>query len=107
MPYDHPDPTDPMTLHGMIVETSDDRAMREMTECFVEEYIRLGFDADRILQMFENPGYAGPYLAYQTLGLDAVRLLIDAQMSLRNRPGTTPTSGVGPSQAISLPILDR
>ena len=67
MPYDDPDATDPMTLHGVVVETESDAAMRDMAECFVEEYIRSGFEADRILKMFQTQGYAGPFLAYQTL----------------------------------------
>ncbi len=107
MPYDDPDAGDPMTLHGVLIETEDDGAMREMAECFIEEFARLGFDAGRILKLFTNPGYAGPFLAYQTLGDEAIRAFIDEQMSLRNhdRSGTPPLRGAGGE--ISLPVLDR
>ena len=82
MPYDDPAATDPMTLHGVVVETEGDAAMRDMAECFVEEYIRSGFDAERILKMFPTQGYAGPFLAYQTLGEDAIRRMIGELVTL-------------------------
>ena len=80
MPYDDPDATDPMTLHGVVVETENEAAMRDMAECFVEEYIRIGFDEDRILKMFQTGGYAGPFLAFQTFGEEVIRSLITEHM---------------------------
>jgi hypothetical protein len=106
MPYDDPDATDPMTLHGVVVETESDDAMQDMAECFVEEYIRSGFDADRILRMFQTQGYAGPFLAYQTLGEDEIRRLISELMSLwggRKDKATQLSSSAG---TISLPVLE-
>ncbi len=83
MPYDDPDATDPMTLHGVVVETESDAAMRDMAECFVEEYIRSGFDEDRILKLFQTQGYAGAFLAYQTLGEAVIRSLFAEHMQRR------------------------
>ena len=79
MPYDDPDGTDPMTLHGVVLDTAAPplEAMREMAECFVEEYARMGFEPQRILRMFQTRGYAGPYMAYEELGETAIRTLID------------------------------
>jgi hypothetical protein len=77
MPYNDPDPTDPMTLHGVAVETDDPSAMREMAGCFIDEYLRMGYHADRLLGMFKIPQYAGPYMAFQALGEDAIVQLID------------------------------
>lgn len=106
MPYDDPDATDPMTLHGVEVEAESDAAMREMAECFVEEYIRLGFDADRILKMFQTQGYAGPFLAYQTFGEECIRALIDEHLQRRgphpHRSAVEPRTGGD----IALPVLD-
>ena len=82
MPYDDPDATDPMTLHGVEVETESEEAMRDMAACFIEEYARLGFDAERTLRMFRTPGYTGPNLAYTALGEHAIRLLIEDNASL-------------------------
>ncbi len=105
MPYDDPDASDPMTLHGVVVETENDSAMRDMAECFVEEYLRNGFDADRIMRMFKTQGYAGPFLAFQTLGEATVRRMIDERISLR---GGRATVAVADSRGgISLPILER
>ena len=80
MPYDDPDPTDPMTLHGVVLDADEPpplEAVREMAECFVEEYARLGFDRGRILRIFANPGYAGPNMAYEMLGEKDVFKLVD------------------------------
>ncbi|MEK7732525.1 MAG: hypothetical protein AAB363_11780 [Planctomycetota bacterium] len=80
MPYDDPDPTDPMTLHGVVLDADEPPplgAVREMAECFVDEYARLGFDRGRILRIFTNPGYAGPYMAYEMLGENEVFELVN------------------------------
>ena len=106
MPYDDPDPTDPMTLHGVVVETESDDAMRDMAECFAEEYIRSGFDEGRILKLFQTQGYAGPFLAYQTLGEDAIRRIIDELMPLwGGRKDKTKLEQSANGQ-ISLPVLE-
>ena len=79
MPYDDPDGTDPMTLHGVVVDAEEPprEAIREMAECFVDEYARLGFDRARILRMFTTQGYAGPRMALETLGETEVCELVD------------------------------
>lgn len=79
MPYDDPDPTDPMTLHGVVwgMAAPPLEAMQEMAECFVGEYARLGFEPQRILRMFQTRGYAGPHMAYEKLGEAAIRTMID------------------------------
>ncbi len=106
MPYDDPDATDPMTLHGVVVETESDAAMRDMAECFVEEYIRSGFDVDQVLKMFQTRGYAGPFLAYQTLGEDAIRRIIDELIPLwGGRKDKTDRSSSVNGQ-VSLPVLE-
>jgi hypothetical protein len=106
MPYDDPDATDPMTLHGVVVETDSDASMRDMAECFVEEYIRSGFDSGRILKMFQTQGYAGPFLAYQTLGEDAIQRIIDELMPLWGGRKDGAAQSPSPAVQISLPILE-
>ena len=76
MPHNDPDPTDPMTLHGVVVETDDSSAMREMAVCFIDEYMRMGYEQDRLLHMFKIPKYAGPYMAFKALGEEAIVQLI-------------------------------
>ena len=80
MPYKDPDSTDPMTLHGVMFETENDQAMRGMAECFIEEYRRAGLDRDRLIEIFANKDYAGPHLAYRTLGEQLIRDLIEDHM---------------------------
>jgi hypothetical protein len=83
VPYDDPDPSDPMTLHGVGVETDDANAMREMGMCFIEEYLRLGFDADRLLQLFKCKGFAGPNMVLEALGEPAIHAMIAEGVGLR------------------------
>ncbi len=107
MPYDDPDATDPMTLHGVVVETTSDAAMRDMAECFVEEYIRSGFSAERILKMFQTQGYAGAFLAYRTLGEDAVRNIIDELIPLWGGRKEKAVQESSSEVRMSLPVLER
>ncbi|HSR56098.1 MAG TPA: hypothetical protein VLN73_07635 [Alphaproteobacteria bacterium] len=106
MPYQEPDPTDPMTLHGVVVETDSEDAMVDMAVCFIEEYARLGFDEDRIWRMFHVQGYAGPAMALGVLGEDKIRELIAAEMELRGpqRPKEQSAS-MGPA-GLSFPVLE-
>jgi hemerythrin-like domain-containing protein len=77
MPYQDPDPTDPMTIHAMGLETDDPKVHREMAVAFIEEYMRMGYGRDRVLSLFQIPQYIGPFLAYQALGKAAVAALVD------------------------------
>lgn len=89
MPYDDPDLTDPMTLHGVAVPAADDSSIWEMAACFIEEYARLGFDEEQILHMFRVQGYAGPALARRVLGDKAIELLVRDELAKwgRHVPG--------------------
>ena len=106
MPYEDPDPTDPMTLHGMAFETESVDATREMAACFIDEYQRLGFDRARLLQLFKTPGYVGPHLAYQTLGHEQIVSLIE-EHALRwgPREGATPVDRNSAGD-VTLHVLD-
>ena len=107
MPYEDPDPTDPMTLHGVAVETDDDRALREMAACFVEEYARLGFDSQRIMAIFKTSGYAGPHMAFQAMGEAAIDKLIADTMGLRRPRPKVGAMDDRPGTNICLPVLDQ
>lgn len=107
MPYDDPDATDPMTLHGVVLETDSAEANRDMACCFIEEYLRLGFDRVRLLKLFQTKGYAGPYMAYCELGEETIMKLIDEYAS---RWG--PRQNLGPIDrdphgGIPLPVLGQ
>jgi hypothetical protein len=105
MPYEDPDATDPMLLNAVGIETAEDRT-REMAACFIEEFLRMGFDADRMLHLFRTKGYAGPHLAYRKLGEPAIQAMIDAQVSLRGgRPRPDPLVQRNARGEITLSVL--
>lgn len=98
MPYDDPDPTDPMTLQGIAIETDDPNVQREMAECYIEEYLRMGYDRDRVLAMFRMPQYVGPVMAYEALGGQVIERMIDDLVAVwggRRDPGTMRRDGQG------------
>lgn len=106
MPYHDPDETDPMTLHGVAFDVDDTASHREMAACFIEEYIRLGFDRQRLIGMFQAGGYSGPQLAWAQLGPAEIVGMID---SLLSRWGPRAPSGQclerSAAGRVSLPVL--
>jgi hypothetical protein len=75
MPYDDPDPQDPMMLVGVTLPAGR-AAQVEMARVFAEEYARMGFDEERILGLFRRPFYAGAHRALRALGEDVVRAIV-------------------------------
>lgn len=106
MPYDDPDPTDPMMLHGVAVETSNDAAMAEMAECFIDEYARLGFDANRILHMFNTRGYSGPFMATTALGQDRIRELVSTVLDRWGGRRDAAVARAQKNRSVSLTVLN-
>ncbi|MBI3734222.1 MAG: hypothetical protein HY259_12325, partial [Chloroflexi bacterium] len=66
---------DPMQLVGMVVP-GEDGQLEAMAECFVEEYVRMGWDERRLMTLFTNPMFLGTHRIYQLKGEDYVRDLI-------------------------------
>jgi hypothetical protein len=67
MPKDEFDPEDPMELCGVGLLTREDTSAT-MAECFVEEFMRLGYSAGEILGLFRNPRYTGMNMVLQNRG---------------------------------------
>ncbi len=65
---------DPMELIQVYLPQGDPEAM---AECFVEEFIWLGYDSQRLLDLFRNPFYAGAHAIYRSRGEAHVLKLID------------------------------
>lgn len=76
MPYDDPDPNDPTVLVGVMTPAEAD-TMTDMAYVFAEEFARLGYDRTHLLWLFKNPFYGGAHGAYQALGEEAIRVIID------------------------------
>ena len=84
MPYEDPDPSDPMLLVGVELP-ADAAATRETATVFAEEFARMGFDEVRLMRMFENAFYAGAHQAYLSLGPDQVRAIVREQVGFWSR----------------------
>jgi hypothetical protein len=75
MPKDEFDFEDPFELNGMAFLTHEDTT-NAMAECFIEEFLRMGYNANQVLALFRNPHYVGPSLALEKCGEPFVRDLI-------------------------------
>jgi hypothetical protein len=75
MPKDESDPEDPLELCGVALATHEDTT-EPMTECFIEEFLRLGYDHRRIFALFRNPHYVGVNMVFQNRGENFVRAKI-------------------------------
>jgi hypothetical protein len=112
MPYDDPNPVDPMVLNGVAIDTDGDTdsiaVHRDMAACFIEEFFRMGFAPERILKMFQNRGYAGPARAYRLLGESEIRGMIERQVRMRGGrvAGDEQAARRRPDGNITLTILD-
>lgn len=76
MPYKDPDPTDPNVLVGVMLP-GDTEVTRDMAYVFAEEFVRMGYDREGLIRLFKNPHYAGAHGAYQTLGEEEIRRIIE------------------------------
>ncbi|MBI2947114.1 MAG: hypothetical protein HYY23_05675 [Verrucomicrobia bacterium] len=72
MPKDEFDPEDPMELCGVGL-VSDEDTTDTMAECFIEEFMRLGYNPKQILALFRNPFYIGVNMVLQNRGEPFVR----------------------------------
>ncbi|MCL4180804.1 MAG: hypothetical protein KJ072_24040 [Verrucomicrobia bacterium] len=99
MPKDEIDPDDPMELCGVGFATREDTS-ELMTECFIEEFLRLGHPAGQILALFRNPHYTGMNMVLQNRGEDFVKAKItevfgwwQREVTWSTRPSAVPVTG--------------
>jgi hypothetical protein len=72
MPKGEFDFDDPMELSGVALATEEDTT-DAMCECFIEEFMRLGYNHKQILALFRNPHYLGVNMLLQNRGEQFVR----------------------------------
>jgi len=72
MPKDEFDFDDPMELSGVGLFTEEDTT-DAMAECFIEEFLRMGYNHKQILALFRNPHYLGMKMVLQNRGEAFVR----------------------------------
>ena len=106
MPYDDPDPTDPMTLTGVELAVDDDSSLRDMARCFIEEFARLGLSEPALLEIFERGDYAGPARATRAMGRDAIRAMIHEEFLLRGPRARRVVMDRRPDGSWSLPVFE-
>ncbi|MBL9128115.1 MAG: hypothetical protein JNL97_10730 [Verrucomicrobiales bacterium] len=92
MPKDEIDPEDPLELHGVALLTEEDTS-DPMTECFVEEFMRLGYEPAQILGLFRNRHYTGPNMVLLNRGERYVRTKIAEVFGWWGRPLTLREDG--------------
>ena len=90
MPKDEFDFDDPMELNGIGLVCAEDTT-EAMTECFVEEFMRLGYNHKQILALFRNPHYIGMNMALQNRGEQFVRDKISEIFERWGRPVSWPS----------------
>ena len=72
MPKDEFDFEDPFELNGVSFLTEED-TMDAMCECFIEEFMRMGYNAKQVLALFRNPHYLGMSMVLEKRGEAFVR----------------------------------
>jgi hypothetical protein len=66
---------DPMGLVGMVLP-GEPGQLELMAECFIEEYVRLGWNEARLMTLFVNPMFLATHRIYRAKGEAYVRDLI-------------------------------
>lgn len=85
MPKDEFDFDDPMELNGVAL-LSDQDTTDAMCECFIEEFMRLGYNHKQVLALFRNPHYLGMNMVLQNRGEQFVRDAIREIFARWGRP---------------------
>jgi hypothetical protein len=75
MPKDEFDFDDPLELNGVALYTDED-TQRDMAECFVEEFLMMGYNHKQLLALFRNPHYLGMNMVLQNKGEAFVKEVI-------------------------------
>jgi hypothetical protein len=68
-----PQAGDPMEISGIEVEGDP----QVMLECIIEEYARMGADADAIMRMFNDPYFQGPHGLTRVYGRQFIRYRVE------------------------------
>src|SRR5262245_41626880 len=87
MPKDEFDFDDPFELNGMAMVTREDTT-NDMAECFIEEFMRLGYNHKQVLALFRNTFYVGPNMALEKRGEPFIRELIAEVFARWGKPVT-------------------
>jgi hypothetical protein len=84
MPYQEADPGDPNVLIGVSLP-GDEETTREMAYAFAEEFAALGFDEERLMELFETAAYQGAHKAFVLLGEKEIRRIVSEAVGFFGR----------------------
>lgn len=91
MPKDEFDFEDPLELNGVSLATEEDTT-DAMCECFIEEFMRMGYGPKQILALFRNPHYLGMHMVLEKRGEEFVEQRVAEVFA---RWGRAPYAGGG------------
>jgi len=95
MPKHELDPEDPLEAVAVALP-SDEDTLIPMAECFIEEFMRMGYSPEQIAGLFANPLYAGPLVVTRRHGTAFVHQLIAETFARWGRaPGCHPERSEG------------
>ena len=83
------EPEDPIEMVGIELPGQTEAELCDMALCFAEEFAREGWDEVRLMAMFKNPLYQGPYLAWKQKGDEFVRSVIKEALLMWRPAGRT------------------
>lgn len=95
MPKHEFDPEDPMELVGVELSTQSEEQLCDMALSFAEEFVRDGWDEERLFRIFQNPFYQGPYLVWKQTSDEFVRSVIEQAIHLWRPEKSLPLDGGG------------
>lgn len=72
----HYDEDDPFALVGVPIPGDGGDDIENMACAFAEEFLRMGWPAERVLALFRSPFYRGPHAVYRAKGEQWVQALL-------------------------------
>ncbi len=105
MPKDEFDFEDPLELNGVALLTDEDTT-DAMCECFIEEFMRMGYGAKQILALFRDPHYLSMNMVMQNRGEQFIRAAIAEVFARWGRTVAWPaatTELAPPQDTVNLP----
>ncbi|MCA9404997.1 MAG: hypothetical protein KC684_00535 [Candidatus Omnitrophica bacterium] len=67
---------DPIEMIGIQLPNQTEEQLRDMALCFAEEFVREGWSEEKLVKMFKNPFYQGPYMVWKQKGDAYVKSVI-------------------------------
>src|SRR5262249_6102543 len=103
MPKDEFDFDDPLELNGVGLLTDEDTS-GAMAECFVEEFMMLGYNRKQIFALFRNPHYIGMNMVLQNKGEPFVREIIAETFARWGKPIQWPAGISASDKSTEAPV---